>query len=113
MPDARVKVLVLWAPIQEADNRFAAQKATAYLNDLRVDHFWDLWNFGMNHYTKKLNYPEGKTAWDIFVLYKPQIEWILPGPDPDPDYWMQHHYADIEPLYDKTRLKAQIEKLLE
>ena len=71
MPDARVKVLVLWAPIQEADNRFAAQKATAYLNDLRVDHFWDLWNFGMNHYTKKLNYPEGKTAWDIFVLYKP------------------------------------------
>ncbi len=67
----------------------------------------------MNHYTEKLNYPEGETAWKLFVLYKPGIEWILPGPDPDPDYWMENRALDIGHKYDKTQLKAQIEKLLE
>ena len=113
MPDAALKVLVLWSPIRQDDSRFAAQKATSYLNDPRVKHFWDVWAFGMNHYAKKLNYSEGRTAWKLLVRYKPGTEWILPGPDPDPDYWMQYLYKDMEPFYDKSRLKTHIEKLLE
>ena len=67
----------------------------------------------MNHYTKKLGYPDGETAWDIFVLYEPGTEWILPGPDPSPDYWMQHRNLDVGPDYTQAELKAELEKLLE
>lgn len=110
--DSELRVFVLWSPILPGDNRFAAEKATIYLNDPRVEHFWDLWSFGVNHFTKKFNYPEKELAWDIFVLYSPGTEWILPGPDPDPYYWMQHRGLDIGPDYTKQELQVQIEKLL-
>ncbi len=111
--DASIKVFVLWSPILENDNRFAAQKATSYLNDARVEHFWDLWTFGVNHFTKQFNYPGKELAWDIFVLYEPGAEWILPGPAPDPHYWMQHRGLDVGPDYTQSELQAQIKKLLE
>lgn len=104
---------MLWSPILAHDNRFAAQQATVYLDDPRVVHFWDLWTFGMNHFTKKLNYPKPELAWDIFVLYKPGTEWILPGPDPDPHYWMQHRGLDIGADYTKEDLHAEIKRLLD
>ena len=113
LPDARVKVIVLWSPLLARDNSFAAQDATSYLTDPRAEHFWDLWTFGVNHYTKKLNYPEGQLAWDIFVLYGNGVDWRTPGPDPEPSFWMQHHNLEIGPKYTQALLKSELVKLLQ
>lgn len=112
LPNARVKVLVLWSPLLGRDSRFAAQDATVYLPDSRAQHFWDLWTFGVNHYTQKLKYPEDRLAWDIFVLYGTGIDWRSSGAAPDPSFWMQHHNLDIGPKYTKALLKSELEKLL-
>lgn len=113
LPDARVKVLILWSPLLARDSRFAAQDATVYLPDSRAQHFWDLWTFGVNHYTQKLKYPEDRLAWDIFVLYEAGISWRSSGAAPDPSSWMQHHNLDIGPKYTKSLLKSELEKLLQ
>ena len=90
---ARIKVLVLWAPILGSDSRRAAQQATAYLRDPRAEHFWDLWNFGRQHYTQRFQYPANSTAWDIFVLYKPHLAWQKGSPEPT--VWLQDRGMEI------------------
>lgn len=84
---ARIKVMVLWAPILRSDSRGAAQQATAYLRDPRAEHFWDVWNFGWQHYTERFRYPKDSTAWDIFVLYRPHLAWHKSSPEPT--VWLQ------------------------
>ena len=111
-PNARIKVLVLWSPLLGRDSSFAAQDATVYLTDPRAQHFWDLWTFGVSHYTQKFEYPEDRLAWDIFVLYESGIDWRSSGAAPDPSFWMQHHNLDIGPKYTQALLKSELEKLL-
>ncbi len=105
---ARIKVLVLWAPILGRDSRRAAQQATAYLQDPRAEHFWDLWNFGRQNYAKQLEYPSSDAAWDIFVLYKPHLAWQRSGPKPT--VWFQDRGMDIGLEYTAELLHEHVKK---
>lgn len=105
---ARIKVLVLWAPILGRDSRRAAQQATAYLRDPRAEHFWDLWNFGRQNYAKQLEYPRSDAAWDIFVLYKPHLAWQRSGPEPT--VWFQDRGMDIGLKYTADLLHEHVKK---
>ena len=107
---ARIKVLILWAPILGRDSRRAAQQAAAYLRDPRAEHFWDLWNFGRQHYNKKLQYPEEASAWNIFILYKPHLAWHRSGPEPT--VWMQGHHLDFGLEYTADSLHEHVKKLI-
>ncbi len=74
-----------------------------------MEHWWDLWKFAVNQFTKKLRYPPGKEAWDIFVLYGPRMRWD--GNLPDPTFWMQNHNLDVGPKYEKEKLEAELGQL--
>jgi len=58
---------VLWTPLLPNDNKFTAQRATRYLADSRVSHFWDTWSYGKNQYHQKFGAPLLE-SWDLFVL---------------------------------------------
>ena len=105
---ARIKVLILWAPILGMDSKRAAQQAAAYLRDPRAEHFWDLWNFGRQHYNKQLQYPEDASAWNIFILYKSHLAWRQGGPEPT--VWMQGHKLDIGLKYTAELLHEHVKK---
>ncbi|MFQ5738638.1 MAG: hypothetical protein ACE5JX_06460 [Acidobacteriota bacterium] len=107
-----MKVLALWSPIRPGDNKFTARDASIYLTDPRVEHFWDLWSFGLNYYTKHLNYPRGKLAWDIFVLYEPELKWGEASA-PEPTVWLQDHGLEIGLKHSKERLAREMEKLIQ
>ncbi len=111
LPDADVKVFVLWSPILSGDTKFAALKAAGYLPDRRASHFWDVWKFGLNHYTSSLGYPEGKQAWDIFVLYSAGERWSEASA-PKPVVWMQDHKLDIGVQYGKEALADRLRELI-
>lgn len=105
---ARIKALILWAPILGMDSKRAAQQAAAYLRDPRAEHFWDLWNFGRQHYNKKLQYPDDHSAWNIFILYKPHLAWH--GDGPEPTVWMQGHHLDFGLEYTADLLHEHVKK---
>lgn len=110
MPEAKVKVLVLWSPVRAYDNKFSAVQASAYLVDPRVEHFWDLWSFGLKTYTKQLRYPDGQVAWDVFVLYKERLKWE--DSPPDPTVWLQHRSIPHGTKYSQDLLARELRKLL-
>lgn len=82
-----------------------AEAAAAYLPDPRAKHFWDLWSFAVKLYTQQFRYPAGETAWDIFVLYRPNLRWEnIP---PEPTILLQHRNLDIGFKYSQDRLEQE------
>lgn len=100
---------MLWSPILPRDNQRSAVEASAYLNDPRVEHFWDLWGFGMKTFTSQLRYPRGELAWDLFILYRPRLTW---GPKPpDPTVWMQNRGLSHGLNYTQDLLEKELIRL--
>jgi len=90
------------------DNKYTAQRATTYMADSRVTHFWDTWSFGKNHYHEKFGTPLLE-SWDLFVLYKEGDEWT--EQQPDPAAWFQHRNLEIGEPYTQEKLEEAILKL--
>lgn len=89
-----------------SDNKTAAQAAATYVPDSRAQHFWDLWNFGQNNYSKQLGVPM-KDAWDMVCVYKPYLAWA--SPIPEPTAWFQRRDLDIGEPYTQEKLEAAVQ----
>ena len=98
----------MWTLIRKSDSRRAAKSASAYLPDARVQHFWDLWKYSAEVYKEQLKFPKDKLAWDIFVVYKPNLQWAKTPPPPTA--WMQNLHIDHGPRYTPELLQEQLEK---
>jgi thiol-disulfide isomerase/thioredoxin len=109
-PEARLKVFLLWAPFMKRDTLPLAQRATGYLPDRRVYHFWDLWKYAAKVYQEQLKIPKGN-AWDMFVFYKPHLLWQ--DSLPEPTFWLQNRGLDVGTPYSQENLKAGIEEWIE
>ena len=109
-PDARLEVFLLWAPFMQRDTLGLAQRATGYLPDRRVRHFWDLWKYAARIYEDQLKVPKGN-AWDMFVFYKPHLTWQ--DSLPEPTFWMQNRSLDVGTPYSQEDLKAGLEEWIE
>ena len=106
-PEARLKVFLLWAPFMQRDTLSLAQRATGYLPDARVEHFWDLWKYAAKTYEEQLKIPRGH-AWDMFVFYKPHLVWQ--DSMPEPTFWMQNRGLDVGIPYSEESLQAGLEE---
>ena len=108
MPDAKVKVFIMWTPIMPNDNRAAAVSSSAYIPDPRVEHYWDLWNFTSKALTARLPYKAPEFAWDMLVLYKPHLVW-RDGP-PEPTLFLENRGLNIAQPVEAPTVKAELEK---
>lgn len=104
-PDARIRVLVLWAPYLQHDSSLTAQRAAAYLSDRRATDFWDLWRFGSRVYSEEFKIP-ALDAWDMFVFYKPGITWQTEAPTPT--FWLQNRHLEQGIPYSKETLEEKL-----
>jgi hypothetical protein len=109
-PEAKIDVLVLWAPLLRNDTRQTAQRAAAYLQDQRVQHYWDLWRFASRVYSEQLGLPI-KDAWDLFAFYKPHLTWRSSAPTPT--FWMQNRNLEIGTPYSKDELEKNLKVWIE
>jgi hypothetical protein len=86
-PDAPIRVLLLWAPIEEGDNLGLARRAAlTYLPDSRVTHFWDMWRFGSRAYSERLRLAVPST-WGVLLFFEPGALWESEAPQPA--FWYQ------------------------
>ena len=102
---------MLWSPIVGNDLRPAAEKATALLQGTRAQHFWDLWSFGSRSYAAQFKFPKGRAAWDLFIVYKPGLEWK--SSPPPPTLWLQNLGMNIGTKYTPELLEAELKKWIQ
>jgi len=91
------------------DTRGAALRATSYVPDKRVSHYWDLWKYGSRSLAEKLGIPEQET-WDLFAFYRPNVSWK--EATPEPTFWMQARGLKKGEEYSKAGLLSKLETWL-
>jgi hypothetical protein len=107
-PDTDLTVFLLWGPyMRHRDSLASASRATDYLPDKRVQHFWDLWRFAGRNYSEQLKVPK-EHAWDMFVFYKPQLVWQASSPEPT--FWMQNRNLKVGAPYSEEDLEKRLKE---
>ncbi|HEY6322768.1 MAG TPA: hypothetical protein VJA16_14525, partial [Thermoanaerobaculia bacterium] len=75
-----LRVYVIWEPAQGHDEREAAVKAAALLNDdPRVTQFWSRSRFAGRAFREPLGFASA-AAWDVFLLFAPGSRWTVEAP---------------------------------
>ena len=90
-PDLRV--YAVWVPILRTDMRLAVSRATTWLPDERVSHYWDAEGDLAKAYSRILGLPDARPAWDVYLLFDRNAEWT--DQPPAPQDWM--HQLPREP----------------
>jgi len=89
-PDADISASIVWIPILEEDNFDAAIPSAKFLSDSRIQHFYDNNKAVGKTIADSVGWA-GNVAWDIYLFYRPFVEWI--ETPPKPIYWM-HQVSD-------------------
>jgi hypothetical protein len=115
VPDEKLRVYVVWLPMWPQSRiglgQRAAHKETGRLSDSRVSHFWDGGRELGKAIAPNLKLAQGRTAWDVYLLFGPEARWD--STPPVQDFWM-HQLSDCpeELELDGKRLADETRKLL-
>lgn len=104
-----VKTYTVWQPILPSDVKLTVGRATKRLPDPRVRHYWDGENLFAQTFAPVLGLED--QAWDVYLLYGKDADWG--ETPPKPVYWQEQLGLSDETMLDKTKLTAEIRKLLE
>ena len=101
----------VWEPILKTDNERAARKATALLDDPRVEHYW----VSTRDVGKLFQDPIGLTtepAWDVYLVYPRGVSWDQSPPRPA---FFMHQLGGRLPAEKRlhaTKLAARLKAIL-
>ena len=89
-PDEDISGSIVWIPILDDDTFDAAMPSVKFLNDARIRHFYDNNKAVGKTIANSVGWA-GNFAWDIYLFYRPYVEWT--EKPPKPMYWM-HQLTD-------------------
>ena len=98
-PDEDISGSIVWIPILDDDTFEAAMPSVKFLNDSRIQHFYDKNKDVGKTIANSVGWA-GNVAWDIYLFYMPFVEWT--ETPPKPVYWM-HQLTDGWVTKDKYR----------
>jgi len=89
--------------------------ATRFVSDARARHYWDSAGVLVKGYDAVLGL--GEDAWDVYLLYGPEVKWDGPTP-PRPDFWMHQLHLPARPgasasFLDPATFAAHADSLLQ
>jgi hypothetical protein len=106
----RLAVYAVWMPVLRSDSPDALPDAYTVLPDSRVSHFWDSEKQYGKYYGSRIDLPEGRLAWDVYLLFDGNADWGTTPPMPV-SWWHQLKMRDGRRL-DGKALRARVEELL-
>lgn len=82
-PDANLTILIVWLQIYPADTlEVVGEAARLFSGDPRVTQFYDPGNLTALEVAAELGAGSGEVAWDIYLFYAGQDEWVDQLPQP-------------------------------
>lgn len=89
--DERLRVYVIWAPVDEGDDEESARRNTRLIPDPRATHFW-AGNLALSQAYKAPLGVKTSVAYDVFLIFPPDALWQEPVPIP-PSF--MHNRTDL------------------
>ncbi len=85
VPETSLRGFSIWLPIMDADDAGIAEVEAARFPPERLEHVWDPERRFGELFAQTLGLKG--VAWDVYMLYAPQITWDQDNPPP-PSFWM-------------------------
>lgn len=79
--DPRLRVYMVWGPMLDKETEADARRATTFIQDPRLTHFWT----DSDGVAERFKVPLGLTttdAWDTYLLFAPGTRWTEEAPRP-------------------------------
>lgn len=109
MPDRDVKVYSVWVPILASDAKLTVGRATKFLPDSRVTHYWDGESELVRGFAPVLGLGD-RPAWDVYLLYDKDTEWT--DSPTKPVFWQEQLGISDETTLDTAKMSEAINGLL-
>lgn len=110
MPDRDVEVYSVWVPILASDAQVTVGRATKFLPDSRVTHYWDSESELVNGFAPILGLGD-RPAWDVYLLYDKDADWT--DAPPKAVFWQEQLGISDETTLDTEKMSVKINRLLE
>jgi hypothetical protein len=109
--DSELRVYSVWVPTMARDSQEEAQRATMFLSDDRVKHFWTPDLEVANTFREAIGLAEGP-VWDVYLLFGPEALWKDAAPKL---HFFMHQLWQLpeERLLNGDRLLEETKKLIE
>ena len=107
-PQEDISGSIVWIPILDDDTFDAATPSVKFLNDVRIQHYYDN-NKMVGKTIAEIVGWKGNVAWDIYLFYRPFEEWM--ETPPKPTYWM-HQLTDNWATRDRYRTGSDLKSEL-
>lgn len=107
----QLRIYSVWVPTMARDSQEEAQRATTFLSDDRVKHFWTPDLEVANLFCESIGLAEGP-VWDVYLLFGPEVLWQDAAPKP---HFFMHQLWQLaeELLLNGDRLLKETKRLIE
>ncbi|HKH46252.1 MAG TPA: hypothetical protein VKM72_16450 [Thermoanaerobaculia bacterium] len=110
--DDRLRLFVVWGPMQHKETEADARAAAVQLTDPRVTQFWTDDNVLANAYKEPLGLAaDPEPAWDSYMLFPPGVRWGDALPVPSYFMWVEKKLP-AETRFNAEKLSEQVRRLL-
>lgn len=110
--DDRLRLFVVWGPMQRKETEADARAAAVRLTDPRVTQFWTDDDVLANAYKEPLGLAaEPEPAWDIYMLFPAGARWGDALPVPPYFMWVEKKLP-AETKFNADKLGEQVRRLL-
>jgi hypothetical protein len=79
--DPRLRVYTVWGPMLDKETEADARRATTFIQDPRLTHFWTDSDGVAQQFKVALGLADAD-AWDTFLLFPPGTRWAEGAPRP-------------------------------
>jgi hypothetical protein len=101
-----VRAYYVWAPILTGDTEASARQSSQRFPAANSSHFWTSSPGLIHEAAAVLQLAAGRTAWDVFLLYRKEIMWH--SSFPVPSYWQQQLDIIQGAPFDPQALKMRL-----
>ena len=115
-PDTNLNILIVWLNMYEADSiDMVGEASRLFSNDSRVTQFYDPAQISGLELAKGFGAEDGEVAWDIYLFYGVQDQWVehLPQPIDWVHQLRNSRWAAAGRFYQGDQLAQKIDDILE
>lgn len=110
--DDRLRLFVVWGPMQKKETEADARAAAVHLADPRVTQLWTDDDVLANAYKAPLGLAgDHEPAWDIYMLFPPGVRWGEALPAPSYFMWVEKNLP-AETRFNAEKLGEEVRRLL-
>lgn len=110
--DPRLRLYVVWGPMEEEDTEAYARKVTVNAPDPRAVHFWTDDDVLAEAWAEILGVVDDEAAYDTYMIFPPGTRWEEEPPSPAYFMWIEKQGLPKETKFNGIVFADQVRRFL-